>query len=77
MQKKRGKGVQGKESYCKPSLEVWERLITPAGPGGKPGMIYESSVHTRLRETGTSSREASRWSFRHDDVPEVAKQGAL
>lgn len=49
MQKKRGKGGAGEGKLLWPSLEVWERLITPVGPGGKPGMIYESSVHTRLR----------------------------
>lgn len=49
MQKKRGKGGAGEGKLLWSNLEVWERLITPMGPGGKPGMMYESSVHTRLR----------------------------
>ena len=50
VQKKRGKGTAGEGKLLWPSLEVWERLITPLGPGGEPGMIYESSLHTRLRK---------------------------
>lgn len=50
VQKKRGKGAAGEGKLLRPSLEVWERLITPVGPGRGPGMIYDSSLHTRLRK---------------------------